>query len=70
MKTWQQLADLAKSDNLKFHRAHGGVTIYTTDGMSLPMVSITPGELEDDDADMVVRSATEAALRALRNLNT
>ena len=69
MKTWTQLTDIAKQDNLSLRRHASGVTVYTAVGLQLPLISITPGDLEDKDSDRVVRAALEMALRELKGLD-
>ena len=69
MKTWTQLTDIAKRDNLSLHRDAHGVTVYTAVGLRIPLISITPGDLEDEDSDRVVRGTLEIALRELKGLD-
>jgi hypothetical protein len=69
MATWKQLEDAAARDRLKLFRTPNcGVTLYTTDSFPQPLMTITAGDLTDDDADAVLRKTTETALRALMEL--
>jgi hypothetical protein len=68
-KTWAQLEKLAMNDGLVLMRTGYGVTAYTTGNMiNSPMLTITTGDLVDDDADRVMRRSLEAGLVALKDL--
>lgn len=73
MKTWRQLEELAARDHFHLHRPTkdlgAGVTICEESGMHEPLLSIVASGLDDRDADIVTREATEAGLRALRNID-
>jgi hypothetical protein len=68
MKTWKELEMLADEDRLEIKLHHGGVEIWTRCALATPFVRITPHDLVDEDADIVVRAACAAALTALREL--
>lgn len=65
---WKALERLAASDRLRLLKTRGGVTIFTTDVLETPLVTITIGELTDEDADTVLRKLTKNALDRLREL--
>lgn len=70
MKTWNQLERLAADDRLKLFRTKFGVTIFTIGNIiESAFCTITAGDLDDEDADKLLRASTETALRALKELN-
>lgn len=66
---WKTLEALAKRDNLRLFRTKGGVTIFTTDMLECPLVTITIGELAEPDDDECLRDLTGRALQFLKGIN-
>jgi len=67
--TWQQLDSAARTDRLELFRSAFGVTIYTTDSFRTPLVTISAGDLTDEDNDRLLRATTAAAMRVLKEMN-
>lgn len=66
--TWQQLEEQAAGDELQLSRAFGRVTVLTCDRMPSPLLTITAGDITDEDSDVVMRRTLAAGLRALKDL--
>ncbi len=66
--TWTQLQEAAAADDLELHRTTGGVSVETTDMFKVPLVTITIGDLDEKDSDIVLRATLQRALEALRAL--
>ena len=66
---WDMLERRARADRLRLFRSKRGVTIYTTDVLETPLVSITIGELAEPDDDRCLRDLCGRALQFLKGLN-
>lgn len=65
---WNELRDLADADRLDLMFRNGGVEIWNRGILATPFLVIRPVDLVAEDADIVVRAATRAALAALKGL--
>ncbi len=68
VQRWQKLYRQAASDHLELFRTVSGLTIYATIGIRVPLVTITIDQLDDEDAEKVLRQLTEKALDLLKGL--